>query len=268
MIDSLPVSDEMSTHVYVPPPPLSEFVDLFWLTDTYAPPHARERLLPSGMMNLVIGWHGDRNIWSSVSGVHTSAVMLDTSTPFSILGVSFKPGGAFPFLAMSAGDLQNLQVPLEAVWGARAHEVTESVIEACTPAERFQIVERALLAAARGRFRQHRAVRYAVQALAVCVRPRPVARIVDDVGMSQRRFIETFRDHVGVTPKAFARLRRFQHVLGVVEPLREVDWTEVAVSCGYFDQAHFIHDFKEFAGVSPSMYLRFRASRNHIAVRD
>jgi len=56
------------------------------------------------------------------------------------------------------------------------------------------------------------------------VRPRPVAQIVDDVGMSQRRFIETFRNHVGVTPKAFARLRRFQHVLGVVEHLTEVDW--------------------------------------------
>jgi methylphosphotriester-DNA--protein-cysteine methyltransferase len=120
----------------------------------------------------------------------------------------------------------------------------------------------------RPRFEPHRAVRYAVPALGDASRPRSVSSIVDDVGMSQRRFIEIFRGEVGVTPKAFARLRRFQHVLGFVEHLTEVDWTDVALRYGYFDQAHFIHDFREFSGVSPSVYLKYRASRNHIAVHD
>ena len=82
--------------------------------------------------------------------------------------------------------------------------------------------------------------------------------------MSQRRFIEIFRNEVGVTPKAFSRLRRFQHVLGAVEHLTDVDWTDVAVECGYFDQAHFIHDFREFAGVTPSLYLPLpRVAESH-----
>jgi len=92
--------------------------------------------------------------------------------------------------------------------------------------------------------------------------------VVDQIGLSQRRFIEIFRNEVGLTPKAFSRVCRFQHVLGQVESLTEVDWASVASDCGYFDQAHFIHDFREFAGVSPTMYLRHRESRNHIAIHD
>jgi AraC-like DNA-binding protein len=257
----------METHIHVPAAPLSECVEIFWLSQAYAPPHPQERLMPSGQMNLVVTWDSCGNIGNGVSGVRTSSMLLDTSMPFSIVGVSFKPGGAFPFLPMPAGELHNLYVPLEAIWGTQGHAVCEAIVEACTPARKFQILEQALLDAMRDRFEQHRSVRYAVRALGH-VRPRTVAQVVDDVGLSQRRFIDIFRSEVGVTPKAFARVRRFQHVLGRVEHLTDVDWTSVALDCGYFDQAHFIHDFREFAGVTPSMYLRYRASRNHVAVHD
>jgi len=73
---------------------------------------------------------------------------------------------------------------------------------------------------------------------------------------------------VGLTPKLFSRIRRFQKVLAGVEDASEVDWARVALSCGYFDQAHFIHDFRAFAGVNPSTYLRYRTHRNHVAVHD
>jgi AraC-like DNA-binding protein len=259
----------MATYIHVPAPPLSECIDILWLSEQYAPPHPQERLMPSGTMNLVVSWDAHCNIWTGVSGVQTSAMLLDTSSPFNVFGVSFKPGGAFPFLPMPAGELHNLQVPLEAVWTApQARAVSESLVSACTPAGKFQLIERALLGVMRGRYQPHRAVRYGVAALGDASRPRSVSSIVDDVGMSQRRFIEIFRSEVGVTPKAFARLRRFQHVLGFVEHLTEVDWIDVAQRYGYFDQAHFIHDFREFSGVSPSVYLKYRASRNHIAVHD
>ena len=258
----------MSTYTHVPSAPLSDFVDFLWLSEHYAQPHLQERLMPSGLMNLVVTWDADGTVWSGVSGVHTKAILLSTSLPFTALGVSFKAGGGFPFLPMPAGELQDLHVPLDAVWGCRANEMCELLADARTPARRFQILEHALLAAARGSFDRHPAVRYAVRALSRVSCPRPVGQIVNDVGMSQRRFIEVFHDEVGVTPKAFARLRRFQHALGAVEHLTNVDWTSVAMSCGYFDQAHFIHDFRDFAGVSPSLYLKFRASRNHVAVHD
>jgi methylphosphotriester-DNA--protein-cysteine methyltransferase len=256
----------MAAHVHVPPAPLDAFVDFIWVYEGYAPPHDRERLLPQPLMSLIISLSGDDVIWSGVSGPRTEPMTLDTSRPLSIIGVSFKAGGGFPFVPMPAGELHNLTVPLEALWGSRADAVCEALLRTPSPAARCGILERALLAAARGRYVRHPAVCFAVGELGHRRRPRPVARVAEQIGVSQRRFIEMFRNEVGLTPKAFSRVCRFQHVLGRIGTLTAVDWASVANDCGYFDQAHFIHDFREFAGVSPTVYLRSRASRNHIAV--
>jgi AraC-like DNA-binding protein len=71
-------------------------------------------------------------------------------------------------------------------------------------------------------------------------------------------------------PKLYSRIERLQAVLRRIELLDEVDWAEVATSCGYFDQSHFIHDFREFTGLRPSDYLELRIAgqRNHVRVPD
>ena len=255
----------MSTYLHVPTPPLGEFVDLIWVCEGYARPHPQERLRPSGEMNLVVASNHSGRVWSVASGVFTGPATIDTSRPFDIIGVSFKAGRAFPFFPMPAGELQNQFVPLDALWGAHADDVAAGLAAKRSPVEKAAALELALLAAARGRLGGHPAVRYAVGELG---RQRSVGNVVERVGLSQRRFIEVFRNEVGVTPKAFSRLRRFQKVLGFIERSTEVDWTEVALAAGYFDQAHFNHDFREFAGVNPSTYLKYRASRNHLAVPD
>jgi AraC-like DNA-binding protein len=75
---------------------------------------------------------------------------------------------------------------------------------------------------------------------------------------------------VGLSPKLFCRVQRFQQVLKIVRREREVDWAEIALGCGYFDQAHFIHDFHAFSGINPSKYLAnykdFPRHHNHLPV--
>ena len=94
-----------------------------------------------------------------------------------------------------------------------------------------------------------------------------VGSVADCTGLSARRFIEVFRREVGISPKGFSRLSRFRAVVSAVESTRPVDWVSTALACGYFDQAHLIHEFREFAGMSPSDYLRHRtASPNHVRV--
>jgi transcriptional regulator GlxA family with amidase domain len=192
--------------------------------------------------------------------------LLDTSTPFSVIAVHFRPGGGFPFFGVPSTELHNRSVALDLVWGGYGASVRDRLWEANTAESRFRILEDALLSKTRDGFERHPAVRYALDVFDRSSGTRTVDALVQGIGMSSRRFLELFRREVGLSPKRFCRIRRFNEVLARIERLTTVDWLDVALSCGYFDQAHFNHDFRAFAGLSPSHYLRDRLARTHVLV--
>jgi AraC-like DNA-binding protein len=244
----------------VPGPPLDQFVELLWLYE-HAVPHPRERLLPTGSMELVFVLSSPR-AESLVAGAYSQFAVLDTSEPASVLGVHFKPGGAFPFVRMPAGELHNIDVSLDDLWGAAAaREVHARLVAAPTPDAKFALLERALLRQATTLERRG-AVPWAVREL---TRARKVGEVTEAIGMSGRGFIEAFRRETGYTPKVFARVQRFQRLLRRVHGCEDVDWPDVALACGYYDQPHLIRDFRAFAGLTPSEYLAARTDHlNHV----
>ena len=255
-------------HWWTPGPPLSDLVESFWISEGYVQPHARERLLPTGAMDLVFTMDADGRLCCGVAGARSESIVLDTSRPLSAIGVRFRPGGGFPFFGVPAGELHNLGVTLDTVWGTGAAAVSDRLWEAGTPERRFGILERALLDRAQGRLDRHPAVRQALELFDRSNGAHPVSGVVARIGISPRRFVDLFRREVGLAPKEFCRIRRFNAVLRRIEPLMDVDWAQVALSCGYYDQAHFNHDFRVFSGLNPSSYLRQRTSRTHVAVND
>jgi len=201
-----------------------------------------------------------------VAGPHSRASVIDASSPDRLIGVAFKPGGAFPFLGMPAGELCDQCPPLEALWGARAGELRERLLEAPDAAARFRVLERALLFEGR-QLGRHPAVAYALARFQSRDRTPTVAEITERVGLSARHFIQLFGGEVGLTPKLYSRIRRFQNVLAVVHRRPSADWADVATSAGYYDQAHLIHDFRDLGGLTPSAYLARQTSFvNHVRV--
>jgi len=93
------------------------------------------------------------------------------------------------------------------------------------------------------------------------------ASVTDEIGISKRYFIDIFRNEVGLTPKLFCRVRRFQQALRQITSGTRIDWLNVALESGYFDQAHFIHDFRAFSNINPSAYLSdYQGHVNHVPV--
>jgi AraC-like DNA-binding protein len=272
---------------YRPGPPLAALVDLFWYYRGLARPHGKERLLPTGTQELVINLRENRirtydadrldllrELPGSVmSGPHSRYFVLDTRDESDVIGVHFKPGGAFPFLRPPAGELRDRQVGLEALWGETENALLrERLLQASGADAKFAVLEQALLRQLRHAPERHGAVAQALRCLDQAPRLRTIAEVSAGIGLSSRRFIELFTAQVGLTPKLYCRVRRFQRVLQAVWHKRRVDWSAVALDCGYYDQAHFIRDFRAFSGLNPSAFLDLRGDchdyLNHVGIPD
>ena len=274
----------MLYRLYSPPPPLGHFVELLWLYEGFRPAHPRERLLPTGTIEIVIDLCVDRILtWgrrdvrrpfslsgSVVCGAHSEFFVIDTASQDAVIGVHFRPGGAYPFLKLPSGELHNQHVDLSAFWGRqRVSELRERLVAASTPEAKLRVLEQALLEAARGTFDRHPAVAHALGVFHRAPGERTVRDVTEDTGLSARRFIDLFEKEVGLTPKLFCRVQRFQQVLRTIQSGGPIDWPDLAVACGYYDQAHFIHDFQAFSGITPSSYLAACTPHlNHVPLYD
>jgi AraC-like DNA-binding protein len=260
-------------------PPLDTCVERLWLLSD-APAHSKERIAPSGTIDLGINLHENelriydparperfkRFSGAVVSGTHSGPFVIDTRELVSVIGVRFRPGGAFPFLGPPANELADAHVDLETLWGTSAIELRERLCAAKTPAARFDMLEKALVAHLFRPLERHYAVRFALDTFGRVDSRFAIRDIARDAGLSQRRFIELFAREVGMSPKLFCRVRRFRRVLERVRQTVVPNWARVAVDCGYYDQSHLIHDFRFFSNLSPTEFVRLRSDcviQNH-----
>jgi AraC-like DNA-binding protein len=250
-----------------PRPVLASSVDRLWFVSD-PPPHPRARILPSGTLELVVNLAEDeirirdpaaprsvrRYPGALISGALTSSFGIDPCEHGSSIGVHFKPGGAFPFLGVSAFELADAHVDLEALWGRRAR-VLRDRLGVAPLSEKFTILEDALLDCLARPARRHPVVPFALAELSrsdVAVRT-----LAEHAGLSHRRLVEVFRAEVGMTPKTFSRVRRFERTLARARGSTAApDWASLALECGYFDQSHMIRDFVALSGLTPLELFR------------
>lgn len=262
-----------------PAPPLDAAIERLWYCRAPQRPFGLERVLPNGGPQLIVNlaqdetrtYHGadlgERRTMSGtiLGGVATQSLVIDTREQEHVLGVSFRPGGTRAFAVEPASVLVDLDVPLDTLWGrSDVQRLRDEALSAATPEAALDALEAAL--GRRWTDRQvHPAVLFALRAFG---RRPTVARVGDvtaAVGLSPKRFIDRFALDVGVTPKRYCRLLRFRHAVSRAHASARVDWSAVAADGGYSDQAHLIHDFRAFSGLTPTQYEAARtAFPNHV----
>src|SRR5882724_5544771 len=149
----------MNFHHHIPCEPLSHFISLMWFGDDYVVPHSLERVLPTGEMSLIINlWEDRTRVYdandprkfktfdgSIVVGAHPGFNVIDTDEQRATAGVCFRPGGAFPFFGLPAGELQSTNASVAELWGRQAAaDLRESLLAARSPEAKFKIIERTL----------------------------------------------------------------------------------------------------------------------------
>lgn len=250
-----------------PGPPLNEFVEYIWLIEG-GQARRFEKILPSGTIELVVNLkHNEIHIHDPLqperyqrlsgavfSGTYTRSFICNARQHEAIMGVHFKPGGAFPFLSADASELTNAHGNLTDLWGSSGLELRERLCTAATPQQRFRIMEAALRTRLRNHTSSQLQISNALKLIAVVDTRAAVRDVSRELGFSQRRFIQIFSSFVGLTPKVFSRILRFQRARVLTDKSEILNWADLAVTCGYFDQSHLIKDFKEFSGATPTIY--------------
>ncbi len=276
-----PIKGCMIFDIHIPSYPLSQFVESFVYYKDYKPTHAVDRFLPDGNINLIVDltdypkfiYDNDtlkeiqscRNVW--FSGIRNRYITIPSGRDSEMFIVNFHKGMAYPFVEMPLYELTDYVVDGELVMSGEILNIREQLLVARTPKEKFICVERCLTTLYRKKLHVNPFVGYAVHEILKAPQAVTIGDISRKVGYSQKHLINMFKSHVGLTPKAFLKVIRFQKAIGEIELRKTPDWVTVAHESGYYDQAHFNNDFRQFSGFTPQQYLVQRSEYlNYIAV--
>lgn len=250
-----------------PQPPLARFIECFWTleSDSKSPACRPETILPDGCVELILNFSApfrelkeagneEQQPTLFVVGQMTQPVAIAPTGPVQLIGIRFHPGGTAPFFPIPMHELTNQIVELDAIDPGLALKLT-AVADNSTSPRKIAAVE-ACLANYASRFDNSRLLSVTANAVQVGGRVT-IDQLADAAGISGRQLERRFRHEVGIAPKLFCRILRFQQVFRAVEK-NSAGWAGVAADCGYYDQAHLIRDFQEFARQTPAVFLTHR----------
>ena len=244
--------------------PLRRFVECFWTLESDAAVVNPERILPDGCVELILNFgtafsqhheeHRTLQPRNFLVGQMTGPILISPTGTVRLIGIRFHPGGTAPFL----------RLPL--------HEITDQVVDLCSLSSKFErdllrvTAAPALLIekiAALEEFLTRELLSHETDPRLLKLTARivesgglvSVDELASDAGISSRQLERRFLREVGLGPKLLGRIIRFQQVFRAVEQC-DAAWAAVAIECGYYDQAHLIRDFHQFARQTPAVLFR------------
>ena len=268
----------MRYHSRVPRPPLSSVVEVLWHYAGDAIGCGSEWAVADGRCELVInlrdepprvrdGGSIERLSGATLCGPRTAPYELAVPGRYELMGAVFRPGGAPAATGVAAHELFGAWIVAQDVWGRDAGWLHDRLRSASSVDGRLEALEQALAGwvARRGAPATHPSVVHAVEVLVREPHARPVRTLHAELALSGRHFTQLFRESVGMPPKRFARIQRFQRTLAALDATTQPDWAQLALAAGYHDQPHMAREFRELAGLSPTRYMRARARhRDHV----
>jgi AraC-like DNA-binding protein len=250
---------------------LKPLIKYFWVMQSDRDIEIRHKLLPANSIDVVLNFsmpimyvsEGTQPVIMGdchFTGMRTQYSLIHHPGGIETIGIAFSPTGLYPFIKTPISEFTDTTLELDELLPGSTERIREQFMRAHSIAGKLQIIEDELLQNLEPHLLPPKAARHAVRHLPSTNYPVNIRQFCEDSGIHQRTLERLFNKYVGIRPKFFQQLTRFQTVVRHIITARDTRLTTVAHEHDYYDQAHFINDFKRFAGCSPSQFLREQRS--------
>jgi AraC-like DNA-binding protein len=225
--------------------PLSPWVECAWSFEAHAA--VESRVPPDGCVDILY----ERGRGLRVVGTMTAQQRFDYAPGAAVTGVRFHPGIAGSFLRVSPAEFIDVSVPLNDLWPLLARELEPRLDDARSIEDASKLLLDSVAVPASSRT----PVQQAIGALTAAHGNADLDELARQANLSPRQFRRRCLEESGLTPKHLARVLRFRHACRIARGARSLNWSAIALDAGYYDQSHFIRDFREFTGETPMAVL-------------
>ncbi len=247
--------------------PLNQYIESVFHFKGFMPDHSIERVVPTGHLFILFELDGiERHTFDNetlisngtyskvwISGIHKNYLSISAPQNSEMFVIQFKPTGAHPFLHIPIHTLNNKVIDAEKVLGNEILELHERLLRTSTSQDKFILAENWLV----NRHKENGPDKELLEIFNT-IAVQGIDKYQDAVAAyskTQKHLINQFKKYFGLTPKNFQRIFRFNEILHQMQGKQSIEWSQIAYTCGYADQSHFIKEFKEFSGFNPQEFI-------------
>lgn len=258
----------MIFETHEPPAPFSDLIESIFHFKGFQPDHSIERVIPTGHVFLIFELDGmERNTYNSesleseatfrkvwVSGLHHNHLSISAHDDSEMFVIQFKAFGAYPFLQVPMEQIADRVVHGDEFSNLQLLTMREQLFAAATSRDKFDVADEWLSA----NFDRSLSPPQSIIDIVALLQSQLAAKlneIVESFDGTQKHLIAQFKKYIGITPKQFQRVLRFNDVFVQMQGDQFLSWSDIAYRCGYSDQSHFIREFKNFSGFIPESFL-------------
>ncbi|MCF6299788.1 MAG: AraC family transcriptional regulator [Proteobacteria bacterium] len=234
----------------------------------FMPEHSIERVVPTGHVFLIFELDGIKRhtfdnetlkpnnsytkVW--VSGVHKHYISISAHKNSEMFVIQFKPFGAYPFIHRPIDEISDKIITADKIFGRTIFTLRKELLAKETSGEKFKIVEGWLNRI----FSSKKIPPTEIINIIKKLHSKPTVnykKIIQSYSKTQKHLIDQFKKHIGITPKYYQRIIRFNEILQQIHQSKKIDWSQIAYQFEYTDQSHFIKEFKHFSGIKPEKFI-------------
>ena len=253
----------MSFERILPTKELSSYIECFWIVDDLDSRATIQKIVPDGFPEMIFHF-GDPYLiklssrWmkqssSLLAGQITKHFFLKNTGPSKILGIKFRPAAIGLLFDIDMHSLTNRVVSFRALQLNHLNEIEKLINKAHSHKERIHSITEYL--STNLHVADDRSINNAVNQILSSNGTMSIRNICTETGCSERQLERLFKRYVGLSPKLYSRIIRFTYIFQHVQPQAKVNGSELGLASGYYDQSHFIRNFKAFTGEDPSQYF-------------